>query len=80
MPHFVLSSPTVACFDLPKQRTCQTVFPPPLLMSKDLYYISKANLPYSFINEFILQFIFIVILSRLCDFIVRILVALWSVV
>ena len=54
MPHFVLSSLTVACFNLPKQRTCQTVFPPPLLkMSKDLYYISKAKLPYSFINEFI---------------------------
>ena len=77
MPHFVLSSPTVARFNLPKQRTCQTVFPPPLLkMSKDLYYISKAKLPYSFINEFILQFVFIVILSRLRDFIVRILVAL----
>ena len=54
MPHFVLSSPIVACFNLPKQRTCQTIFPPPLLkMSKDLYYISKAKLPYSFINEFI---------------------------
>ena len=77
MPHFVLSSPTVACFHLPKQRTYQTVFPPPLLkMSKDLYYMSKAKLPYSFINEFILQFIFIVILSKLCDFIVGILVAL----
>lgn len=54
MPHFVLSSPTVACFNLPKKRTCQTIFPPPLLkMSKDLYYISKAKLPYIFINEFI---------------------------
>ena len=54
MPHFVLSSPTIVGFNLPKQRTCQTVFPPPLLkMSKDLYYISKAKLPYSFINEFI---------------------------
>lgn len=77
MPHLVLSSPTVACFNLPKQRTCQTVFPPPLLkMSKDLYYISKAKLSYNFINECIEQFIFIVILSRLCDFTVQILVAL----
>lgn len=53
MPHIVLSSPTIVGFDLPKKRTCQTIFPPPLLMSKDLYYISKAKLPYSFINEFI---------------------------
>ena len=50
MSHFVLSSPTVACFDLPKQRTCQTVFPSPLLqMSIDLYYICKAKLCNSFL-------------------------------
>ena len=31
MPHFVLSSPTIVGFNFPKKRTCQTVFPPPLL-------------------------------------------------